>query len=90
MTAAPNGYVFTVYTVLSAFSMGYSPATNSVASALYTRSGGKELGRLFGALAVVQTIWCVLSPVSYASGGSGMPMLWPFAARRSWARSCLG
>ncbi|KAI0930891.1 hypothetical protein AcV7_004954 [Taiwanofungus camphoratus] len=56
MTAAPNGYVFTVYTVFSAFSMGYSPATNSVASALYTRSGGKELGRLFGALAVVQTI----------------------------------
>ncbi|KAI0957937.1 hypothetical protein AcW1_006164 [Taiwanofungus camphoratus] len=56
MPTAPNGYVFTAYSVLSAFGSGSSPAINSVASALYTKNGGKELGKLFGAMAVVQTI----------------------------------
>ncbi|PCH37837.1 MFS general substrate transporter [Wolfiporia cocos MD-104 SS10] len=56
MALAPNGYVFTAYAVFSALGVGFTPAINSVASALYTQNGGKELGKLFGALGVVQTI----------------------------------
>jgi len=56
MAMAPNGYFFTAFAIVSALGIGFSPAINSVASALYTQGGGKELGKLFGALGVVQTI----------------------------------
>ncbi|CCM04726.1 uncharacterized protein FIBRA_06914 [Fibroporia radiculosa] len=66
MASAPNGYLFTAYSVISSLGIGFSPAINSVASALYTQNGGKELGKLFGALGVVQTISSqVLGPFLY-------------------------
>jgi len=39
---------------------------NSIAATLYTRNGGKEIGRLFGALGVVQAICSqVIGPFIY-------------------------
>ena len=59
MALAHTGVLFTAWSVLGAFGSGFGPSVSSVATALYTRNGGKELGKLFGALGVVQTIWCV-------------------------------
>ncbi|KZT09657.1 MFS general substrate transporter [Laetiporus sulphureus 93-53] len=56
MALAPNGHLFTAYAIVSALGAGFTPAVNSVASALYMQQGGRELGKLFGALGVVQTI----------------------------------
>jgi MFS family permease len=47
---------FTVFAVLGSFGAGFSPALQSVALALYTRAGGTEVGRLFGALSVIQAL----------------------------------
>ncbi|CCM04727.1 uncharacterized protein FIBRA_06915 [Fibroporia radiculosa] len=66
MAAAPNGAIFTAFSALGAFGSGIGPAINSVASALYTKKGGQELGKLFGALGVVQVIGSqVLGPFLY-------------------------
>ncbi|KAF5330575.1 hypothetical protein D9619_005275 [Psilocybe cf. subviscida] len=47
---------FTLFAVLGSLGAGFSPALQSVALALYTRAGGTEIGRLFGALSVVQAL----------------------------------
>ena len=59
MALASTGSLFTVFAVVSTLGIAFTPAINTVASAVYTQQGGKELGKLFGALGVVQTIWCV-------------------------------
>ncbi|KAH9930707.1 major facilitator superfamily domain-containing protein [Fomitopsis serialis] len=56
MALAPTGYLFTVYAIVSTLGIGFTPAINTVASAVYSQQGGKELGKLFGALGVVQTV----------------------------------
>ncbi|KZT71313.1 MFS general substrate transporter [Daedalea quercina L-15889] len=66
MALAHSGALFTAWSVLGAFGSGLGPSVSSVATALYTRNGGKELGKLFGALSVVQIICSqVVGPFLY-------------------------
>ena len=65
MALASTGSLFTVFAVVSTLGIAFTPAINTVASAVYTQQGGKELGKLFGALGVVQTIWCVSPCLSF-------------------------
>ena len=50
--------LFTLSGVFSAMGTGFSPAAQSVALALYAKRGGVEIGRLFGALSLIQAIRC--------------------------------
>ena len=54
MGLARTGRQFTIFGVVGAFGLGFNPAMQSVTLALYTRRGGTEAGRLFGALSVIQ------------------------------------
>ncbi|CAL1705198.1 unnamed protein product [Somion occarium] len=56
MPFSPNPIVFTVFTVMTCFGAGYSPAIQSVALIMYTENGGVESGKLFGAISVVQSL----------------------------------
>ncbi|EDR03207.1 uncharacterized protein LACBIDRAFT_307381 [Laccaria bicolor S238N-H82] len=56
MGLAPTPVSFTVFGMLSAIGSGFSPAVQSVTLAMYSRKGGVEVGRLFGALSVVQAL----------------------------------
>lgn len=53
--ATTAGY-FTIFSLLVSLAGGYAPAIQSVAISLYTRQGGTETGRLFGALSVVSSL----------------------------------
>jgi hypothetical protein len=57
MGLVPTPFVFLTFTLLGSFGSGFSPAVQSVALQLYSRKGGKESGRLFGALSVVHALW---------------------------------
>ncbi len=50
----------TIFSQITGFAAGFSPAVQSVALGLYTRRGGTESGKLFGALSVVSSLWWVL------------------------------
>ncbi|KAF9444748.1 MFS general substrate transporter [Macrolepiota fuliginosa MF-IS2] len=66
MALAPTPFAFTVFGMLSAMGAAFSPATQTVALALYTRRGGTESGRLFGALSVLQALGSqILGPSLY-------------------------
>jgi len=65
MGLARTGREFTVFGVLGAFGLGFNPAMQSATLALYTRRGGTESGRLFGALSVIQAFAYV--PVLFSS-----------------------
>ncbi|EMD38291.1 hypothetical protein CERSUDRAFT_64554 [Gelatoporia subvermispora B] len=56
MTIAPTGGIFIIGSLIASFGSGFGPAVQSLALALYTQTGGKETGRLFGAIGVIQTI----------------------------------
>ena len=60
MGLAQNSIWFALSGTLGAFSLGFSPAVQSVALALYAERGGVETGRLFGALSLLQVIRCVM------------------------------
>ncbi|KDR73680.1 hypothetical protein GALMADRAFT_251460 [Galerina marginata CBS 339.88] len=47
---------FTLFAVTSAVGTAFNPAVQSVTLALYARRGGTEIGRLFGALSVIQAL----------------------------------
>lgn len=38
---------------------GFPPSVQSVILSLYVQQGGQEIGKIFGALGVIQTMWCV-------------------------------
>jgi hypothetical protein len=59
MGLANTAGAFTLFGILGAFGAGFNPAMQSVTLALYARRGGTETGRLFGALSVLQALWCV-------------------------------
>ncbi len=59
-----NGLMFAACTALGALGMGFSPAVQSIALTLYNRRGGKDTGKLFGAMSVVNALRCVLSRLS--------------------------
>lgn len=66
MGLAPTPLSFTVFGMLSAMGAGFSPAVQSVTLAMYSRKGGTEVGRLFGALSVVQALCSqILGPSLY-------------------------
>ncbi|TBU49115.1 MFS general substrate transporter [Dichomitus squalens] len=56
MLLSPDGLTFAITTAFGALGMGFSPAIHSVALTLYNRRGGKDSGRLFGAMSVVQAL----------------------------------
>ena len=57
---APTPIPFTIFSVLGSLGAGLFPALQSVALELYSRRGGKESGRLFGALSVLQALGSVV------------------------------
>ena len=81
---APNALWFTAATMVGAFGTGFGPAIQSVALGLYTLRGGTESGKLFGAMSVVQSLWCV-PPARARSVGA---RLTAWAARRSSVPAC--
>ena len=65
---APSGGLFTIATMFGSFGSGFAPALQSVALSLYTAQGGKESGRLFGALSVVQALCSqILGPALFGT-----------------------
>ncbi|KAI0362392.1 MFS general substrate transporter [Trametes cingulata] len=56
LTLAPNGLSFAATSCLGGLGMGFGPAIQSVALTLYNRRGGKDTGKLFGAMSVVQAL----------------------------------
>nr|VWO98059.1 Calcium dependent mitochondrial carrier protein [Ganoderma boninense] len=66
MVFSTSGLMFAGVATLGAFGMGFGPAIQSVALTLYNRRGGKDSGRLFGAMSVVQSLSSgVLGPFVY-------------------------
>jgi len=66
MIFASSGGVFVVASMFTAFGGGSGPAMSSLAPALFALKGGKELGKLFGAIGVVQAICSqILGPFVY-------------------------
>jgi len=53
---APTSLQFILFSMMSSFGAGFSPAMQSIALDLYSRRGGKEIGRLFGAWSVLQAL----------------------------------
>ena len=58
MGVAQSAIPFALSGAFNALGSGFSPATQSVALALYAKRGGIEIGRLFGALSLIQAIRC--------------------------------
>lgn len=66
MAFSPTGLLFTGAAALSALGAGTRPAMQSLALDAYTRQGGTEAGRLFGALSVLQALGTsVLGPLLF-------------------------
>lgn len=59
MGLCSSGLPFVVSSVFLWLGCAANPAVQTVALAIYTRVGGTESGRLFGALSVVQALWSV-------------------------------
>ncbi|OCH93392.1 MFS general substrate transporter [Obba rivulosa] len=80
MAAAPSGGIFILGSMLGSFGSGFGPAVQSLALALYTQRGGKESGRLFGAIGVVQTISSqILGPLLFGVTFVQMAKIFPQA-----------
>ena len=58
MIFSTSGLMFASIAALGAAGMGFGPAVQSVALTLYNRRGGKDSGKLFGAMSVVQSLRC--------------------------------
>ena len=60
MGLVQSSTVFALSWAFNSFGAGFSPAAQSVALALYSKRGGIETGRLFGAMSLIQAIRCVM------------------------------
>lgn len=69
LICSTNGLMFAACTALSALGMGFGPAVQSIALTLYNRRGGKDSGKLFGAMSVVNAMWCVIRSVCLQTRG---------------------
>ncbi|KAK7467283.1 hypothetical protein VKT23_004340 [Stygiomarasmius scandens] len=56
MGLAANSITFLMFGLLGSLGSGFSPAIQSVTVELYSRRGGTESGKLFGALSVIQAL----------------------------------
>ncbi|KAF4576704.1 hypothetical protein EYR36_004683 [Pleurotus pulmonarius] len=56
MAMAQTPLPFTIFAMVGSFGAGFSPAIQSAAIELYVRRGGRENGKLYGALSVVQAL----------------------------------
>jgi len=56
MGLAPTPAAFTLFGMLGSMGSAFSPASQAVTLALYTKRGLTESGRLFGALSVIQAL----------------------------------
>jgi hypothetical protein len=66
MGLAQSPIVFALSGTFNSLGAGFSPAAQSVALALYAKRGGVEIGRLFGALSLIQVISSqILAPFVY-------------------------
>lgn len=65
MGLAQSAILFGLCGAFNALGAGFSPAAQSVALALYAKRGGVEIGRLFGALSLIQALRCDLYCVVY-------------------------
>jgi len=66
MGLAQSPILFALSGTMGGFSLGFSPAVQSVALALYAKRGGVETGSLFGALSLLQVISSqILAPFIY-------------------------
>ncbi|KAH9484437.1 putative membrane protein C14C4.07 [Psilocybe cubensis] len=67
MGLAPVGWMFMLFGVVGSFGTGFSPAVQSVILSLYASRGGTEIGRLYGALSVIQALCSqIVGPSVYA------------------------
>ncbi|KAI0748590.1 MFS general substrate transporter [Daedaleopsis nitida] len=56
LVCSTSGLMFAGLSTFGALGMGFGPAVQSVALTLYNRRGGKDSGKLFGAMSVVQAM----------------------------------
>ncbi|KAL4246070.1 hypothetical protein ABKN59_003276 [Abortiporus biennis] len=56
MPFAKHPIPFTILSMITCLGTSFSPAAQSVALGLYTQRGGKEVGKLFGAMSVMQAL----------------------------------
>ena len=76
---------FTALAMLGSFGGGFNPAVQALALELFSRrqpkdgDGGFEAGRLFGALSVIQALWCVSFTTRFSSR-----LILGCTAPRSW------
>lgn len=60
MALVASPLAFLLFGVLGSLGSGFTPSVQSAALEVYSRRGGTESGRLFGAMGVIQLLWCVL------------------------------
>ncbi|KAF8808993.1 MFS general substrate transporter [Phlegmacium glaucopus] len=66
MGLSQSPILFALFGSLGALGVGFNPAIQSVALALYARRGGTEIGKLFGAISLIQAISSqILGPFIY-------------------------
>ena len=82
MICSTSGLMFAAVTALGALGMGFNPSVQSLALTLYHRRGGKDSGKLFGAMSVVQAMWCVFCAPAFQRSASAE--LWGVVGRRVW------
>jgi hypothetical protein len=58
MGLAQSSILFALSGAFGSLGAGFHPAAQSVALALYAKRGGVEIGRLFGAISLIQAIRC--------------------------------
>ncbi|KAI0647308.1 major facilitator superfamily domain-containing protein [Trametes meyenii] len=93
-TIAPTGMMFAAASCLGSLGMGFGPAIQSVALTLYSRRGGKDTGKLFGALSVVQALSAqIFGPfiygVTYAKTVATFPKAVFFVGAGAVITSCI-
>ncbi|KAI8989675.1 major facilitator superfamily domain-containing protein [Trametes punicea] len=94
LTVAQHGLVFAATSCLGALGMGFGPAVQSVALALYNRRGGRDSGKLFGAMSVVQAMSAqIFGPflygLTYAKTVASFPKAIFFVATGAVVTSCV-
>jgi hypothetical protein len=62
MLVFPTPLTLNILGVMSTCGAAFPPAVQSVILSLYIQGGGQEIGKVFGALGVIQILWFVFVP----------------------------